>query len=105
MPRLRIHRLVAAEQAEVRAWYAGIGPLVEENFVDAFRVALGKVEHHPTAHALWRPPFRRVRLTRYPYLVIYHAHRQMTSILALVHERREPVSTYFMLTRRNGDFD
>jgi len=105
MSRLRIHRLVAAEYAEVRVWYAAIGQLVEDNFVDAFRVALGKVERHPTAHALWRPPFRRVRLTRYPYLVVYYTHRQMTSILALVHERREPVRTYAMLAKRTGDFD
>ena len=104
MSRFRIHRVVAAEFEEVSAWYAGISPLVQENFVEAFHLALVKVRRQPTAHALWRPPFRRIRLTRYPYMVIYYSHQRMTSVLALVHERREPVRVAAMLTRRVGDF-
>ena len=105
MPQFRLHRQVEFEFGEVRAWYAGHSPLAAENFVHAFYRALGKVQRHPTAHALWRPPFRRIRLARYPYLVIYHADRRITSVLALVHERREPVRTFALLTGRAGDFD
>ena len=105
MPRFRLHRLVAFEFGEACAWYTGHSPLAAENFVHSFHGALKKVQRQPTAHAPWRPPFRRIRLARYPYLVIYHTDRRITSVLALVHERREPARTFAMIAGRQGDFD
>ena len=104
MPRLRLHHLVDLEFGEVLAWYAGLSPLAAENFVRSFDVSLMKVQRHPTAHAPWRPPFRRIRLVRFPYLLIFHADRRMTSVLALVHERREPQQTFSTLAQRKAEF-
>lgn len=103
MPRYRVHRLVAFEFLEVRAWYAGLSPLAAENFVLCFHSALDRVHRHPTAHAPWLPPFRRIRLARFPYLLIFHVDRRQTSVLALVHERREPGNTFAALARRKSE--
>jgi len=104
MPVLRVHRLVAFEFLQVRAWYAGLSPLAAENFVRSFDAALARVQRHPTAHAPWLPPFRRIRLVRFPYLLIFHTDRRQTSVLALVHKRREPGKTFATLARRNQEF-
>ena len=104
MPRLRIHRLVSHEFWEVLAWYAGLSPLAADNFAACFDAALEKVRRRPTAHAPWRAPFRRIRLKRFPYLLIFHTDRQATSILALVHERREPNRMLTDVASRSGDF-
>ena len=104
MPLLRIHHLVDFEFGEVLAWYAGLSPLAAENFVRSFDVALLKVQRHPTAHAPWRPPFRRLRLVRFPYLLIFHADRRLTSVLALVHEKREPRQTFSTAAQRKEVF-
>jgi hypothetical protein len=104
MPRFRVHYRVADEFGAVLAWYAGLSPLAAENFVVCFQVALTKIERHPTAQAPWRPPFRRTRLTRFPYLLVFHADRRMTSVLALVHERREPQRTFEAIARRRAEF-
>jgi hypothetical protein len=45
-----------------------------------------------------------VRLVRYPYLVIFHADAKMSSVLALVHKRQEPVRTQAVISRRLGEF-
>ena len=103
MPRFRVHQPVAYEFREVLAWYAGMSPLAAENFVWSFDVALKRVQRHPTAHAPWKPPFRRIRLVRFPYLLLFHADRRATSVLALVHERREPGPTFSNLARRRID--
>ena len=105
MPRLRLHSLVADEFGEVLAWYAGLSPSAAENFALTFDAALGKVQRNPTAQAQWRPPFRRTRLVRFPYLLIFHTDRRTTSVLALVHERREPRQTFATLARRKEKFD
>ena len=105
MPRFRIHHLVAFEFEEVLAWYTGLSPLAADNFVISFHAALERVRQHPTSHAPWRPPFRRIRLTRFPYLLLFHADQRMTSVLALVHERREPGRTFAALVQRRKQFD
>jgi hypothetical protein len=104
MPRFRIHHQVADEFEDVLAWYAGMSPLAADNFVFCFENGLNKARLHPTAQALWQPPFRRVRLARFPYLLLFHTDRQFTSILVLVHERREPRRTFAKLARRRMEF-
>lgn len=90
MPRVRIHRLVGTEFDEVLAWYADLSPLAADHFTACFDAALEKIQLRPTAHAPWRTPFRRIRLKRFPYLLIFHADLRTVSILALVHKRSEP---------------
>lgn len=104
MPPFRIHQSVEFDFRVVRAWYAGHSPWAAENFVYAFHVALDKARLRPTPHAPWRQIFRRVRLVRYPYLLIFHADTKMTSVLALVHKRREPARTRAVMSRRLGEF-
>ncbi|HWA25794.1 MAG TPA: hypothetical protein VG734_09045 [Lacunisphaera sp.] len=82
MPPFRIHHAVEFDFRVVRAWYAGHSPWAAENFIQAFHAALDKVRLRPTAHAPWRRIFGRVRLVRYPYLVIFHADIKMTSVPA-----------------------
>ena len=103
MPRFRVHRLVAFEFGEVRAWYAGLSPLAAENFDLRFHAALERVRLYPTAHAPWRAPFRRIRLARFPYLLIFHTDSRQISVLALAHERREPEQTFATLAQRRRD--
>ena len=100
MPRLRIHHLVEFEFREVYSWYAGHSPLAAEIFIRSFFNALEKVRHKPLACAPWRPPCRRVRLYRYPYLLVYHSDKRSTSVLALIHERRDPIISTDVVGKR-----
>lgn len=104
MPQFRIHHAVEFEFREVRAWYAELSPWAAENFIHALHAAMDKVRLRPTAHAPWRGVFRRVRLVRYPYLVIFHTDAKMTSVLALVHRRQEPARAQAVMSRRLGEF-
>ncbi len=104
MPRFRLHHLVVGEFEEVLAWYADLSPLAADNFILCFESGLKKVRLNPTAQAPWRPPFRRVRLARFPYLLIFHSDQRITSVLALVHERREPQRTFVTLVKRQVEF-
>lgn len=104
MPRLRIHRQSAAEFTEVLRWYAGHSVWAAENFHHAFWSALERLRVAPTAHAYWRQPFRRVRLKRFPYLLIYHADERYLSVVALIHDRREPRRASGAISRRLDEF-
>jgi hypothetical protein len=90
MPLLRVHRLVEWELNEARGWYAGHSPWAAESFSHTFGVTLDRVESRPRSHAPWRAIFRRARLPNFPYQLLFHADSRHTSVLALVHSRREP---------------
>ena len=98
MPRFRIHHLVEPEFHEARAWYADRSPLAGENFKVRFDRSLARVESHPVAHAPWKSIFRRARVTHFPYLILFHTNHRATSVLALVHQRRDP--RYMLTTMR-----
>jgi hypothetical protein len=103
MPQFRIHHAVEFEFREVRAWYAGHSPWAAENFIHAFHGALDKVRLSPTARAPSCRIYRRVRLIRSPYLLIFHTDDRMTSVLALVHKRQEPARAQAVMSRRLGE--
>ena len=104
MPRVRVHRLVATEFWEVLAWYASLSPLVADHFADCFDAAMDRVTQRPTTHAPWQSAFRRVRLKRFPYLLIFNVDHRAISILALVHEKREPKRMLADMRFRQAEF-
>src|SRR4051812_36242941 len=86
----RIHHLAEPEFNEAQGWYAGRSALAAENFTVQFDLALVRVKARPTAHAPWRSIFRRRKISQFPYLILFHASRRFTSVLMIVHQRREP---------------
>jgi plasmid stabilization system protein ParE len=100
MTQFRVHHLVEQEYREARTWYADRSPLAAENFAIRFSHALSSLEQPPRKRPYWRKPFRRIRLVRFPYLLLYHENEVTISVLALVHERREPTSTFLSLAQR-----
>jgi plasmid stabilization system protein ParE len=103
MPRVRVHQLVGTEFGEALTWYGRFSPLAAEHFATRFDAAFDRIQLRPTAQAYWRSPFRRTRLKRFPYLLIFHADQTGISVLALVHERRNPNSVLRQLTLRRKD--
>ena len=90
MPPLRVHAQVTSEFAEARAWYAERSVRAADNFSGRFDLALARVAARPTSHAPWRSIFRRARVAHFPYLILFHVSRHVTSVLALAHKRRDP---------------
>jgi plasmid stabilization system protein ParE len=100
MPQFRVHRLVEEEFREAFRWYSDRSPQAAENFSTRFSQLLAGLERNPRKHAFWKKPFRRIRLMRFPYIVIYHETTTTLSVLALVHEHREPLQTLSSLGQR-----
>jgi plasmid stabilization system protein ParE len=90
--RLRLHTRVTPEFLEAHAWYADRSVRAAENFALRFDATLDRIAEHPLAHAPWRSIFRRARIAHYPYLLLFHVSKSVVSILALVHQRRDPRS-------------
>ena len=90
MPIFRVHHLVESKVNEARIWYADRSAIADENFALRFDAALTRVNERPRSHVPWRSIFRRCRVIQFPYIILFHADRRFTSVLMLVHKRREP---------------
>ncbi|MEY2878794.1 MAG: hypothetical protein RLZZ15_1174 [Verrucomicrobiota bacterium] len=104
MPPLRVHHLVEPELNEARGWYAGRSPWAAENFARRFDATLGRVATRPRSHAPWRSIFRRARVPHFPYQLLFHSDARRTSVLMLVHTRREPAAVFETARNRLSDF-
>ncbi len=86
---LRIHHQVLPEFHTVRAWYDARSPLAAAQFSRRFDAAISRIAARPNAHPRWRALFRRARVVRFPYLLLFQISRSVISVLARVHQRRE----------------
>lgn len=88
---VRFHRLAAREYRDARAWYdrrrAGLGNDLEAEV----ERAVGRIITHPTSRPVFRDPYRRVQLRRFPFALYYHiTDDTLILVLAVAHARRRP---------------
>jgi toxin ParE2 len=73
-------------------YYEGVRPALGDNYIEEFRRAVDRILAHPRA---WQPldsTYRRCRLHRFPYGVIYRVDDQAQEIVivAVMHLSRNP---------------
>ncbi|MBK9069446.1 MAG: type II toxin-antitoxin system RelE/ParE family toxin [Myxococcales bacterium] len=74
-------------------WYLSRAPIVAQQFVTSFAHVLNSLEEYPlrgnTLEAGSR--YRQVRIPSFPYLAIYTVNAESVTVLAVAHERRQPL--------------
>jgi plasmid stabilization system protein ParE len=93
--RLQIHADAKAEAREAVEWYESKRPGLGAEFLDELDRAFALIEAHPTRFPEYvETPkgrlFRRCRLRRFPYLVIYRTRDDVAEVLAISHAARRP---------------
>ncbi len=89
---VRVHPEAEAELDAAVRWYeerqAGLGGAL----LDAVDAAMDDVAEHPQRHPLWPGggPWRRARIRRFPYLLLYEAQEDGLVVWAFAHVRRQP---------------
>jgi plasmid stabilization system protein ParE len=75
---------------ETFLWYQAVSPQLSDNFRSKLETALQEIQLHPLAfHSLSRK-VRCRKLKRFPYLVIFSVQKDVISVVAVIHERRNP---------------
>ena len=69
-------------------WYLNIDPDLALRFLGEIKTTLLRITRMPYAFPVRRPPFRRTRLKRYPYLIYYFVEINVVNVEAIFHERR-----------------
>jgi plasmid stabilization system protein ParE len=79
-----------AEAEEAAAWYAERDPRVAGAFVAELEAALDRIAEAPGRWPAHLHGTRRVRLTRFPYLVVYRDEPERILVVAVAHAKRKP---------------
>lgn len=88
---VEFHRLAADEFRRARRWYGRRSAAAEGRFVLAVRKAVGRIEANPTGGSPATPPFRWVKVPRYPYLLHYRPlGTAVVEVTAVAHASRRP---------------
>ncbi len=90
MKPLELHPAATTEAEEAAAWYAERDPRVAQRFAEELDAALERIAEAPRRWPVYLHGTRRVRLTRFPYLVPYRDEPSRILVVAVAHAKRKP---------------
>ena len=76
--------------AEGMAWYAQRAPGLDDEFFEAVSSTMDRLSTSPKMYSEVRGEVRRAVLTRFPYLLFFIVEGSVVTVLACIHERRDP---------------
>jgi len=88
---IEFHRLARNELREAAHWYRLRSPQVAERFVAQVERAVERIANDPDSHPLIGRSHRMVRVSRFPYLMVYQpVTADRIVITAVAHTSRRP---------------
>ncbi len=85
------HPLAADELVDGALFYANeANANLGEGFIAEFERSIGLLRAFPKIGAPWRGVFRRLRLRRFPYSIVYYLSGDTLRVIALAHHKRKP---------------
>jgi toxin ParE1/3/4 len=79
---------------EARKWYRKISRDLSDDFLVAVDDAINLSQRHPLAFHQTHRTFRRVLLRRFPYALFYHLGEDRITVVAVLHQARDPQTLY-----------
>jgi plasmid stabilization system protein ParE len=89
-PRLLLRSEAREDIREAFAWYEERSTGLGFGFLRSLRAALAPIARSPQQFPVVLDDIRRARLRRFPYSVFYVALPELTSVIAVMHDRRDP---------------
>jgi toxin ParE1/3/4 len=89
-PRVVLEAEAEAEYLEALRWYAARSTRVAEAFRASVRTVLEAVENSPVRFPIALADIRKARVPHFPYVVYFVPLPEVTSVIAIIHGRRDP---------------
>ena len=89
-PRLLLEPEAEAAFLEAERWYAERGPGIAEAFRAEVARTLEAVEAAPQSFPIAVRDIQKARVRRFPYTVYYVRLPEVTTVVAIIHGRRDP---------------
>jgi plasmid stabilization system protein ParE len=90
--RVRFQALALRQGERIEEWYEAEKRGLGDEFADTVEEALDRVAQFPMACQIAYRDVRRLVLRRFPYCVYYRVMRNRSSVIAIVHAKRNPAN-------------
>lgn len=88
--RLRLHPEASFEAIEARTWIGGDDPHQGEMFAVAVAESFQRIKRSPLICRRFDGEFRRTRVGKFRYSVIFRIHGDEIQVMAVMHQHRRP---------------
>ena len=85
-----VHADAETEIEEAAVWYEERRPGLGLEFVAAIDRAVLDIGENPHRFPVWKPPWRRAVLRRFPFLVFFEVEEGRVTVMAVAHAKRRP---------------
>jgi plasmid stabilization system protein ParE len=92
MYHLKIRARAVRMMQESYEWYEGEQAGLGEAFLSSLDEAYVKLATHPEYFSIIEKQYRQIKLSRFPYVVVYEIIQDQVIVFALFHTSRNPVS-------------
>ena len=75
---------------EAFLWYNAVSSQLSDSFQAQLIISLNEIHSNPLAWHLLNRKARCKKLKRFPYLVIFAVQKDLISVVAVIHEKRNP---------------
>ncbi len=87
---VRFHPEAISEAEAAVAWYSDRSPRAAEMFLQELDRAISQTVNSPSRFPTYAADTRRVKLRRFPYLVVFRQSADGIEIIAVAHGHRRP---------------
>jgi len=88
--RLEVRDRASDEFIEGYLWYENQRNGLGEEFHDEVQEHLAVLREHPEGFAKWRGPYKKIKLKRFPYLIVNRVVKDTVVIISVFHSKRDP---------------
>lgn len=88
--RLRLHPDADIEALEAKSWIREDDPLQATLFVEALENVFAKIKKTPDRYRTFDGDFRKLRVGKFTYGVVYRIRKPEIQVIAIMHLHREP---------------
>ena len=88
--RLRLHPEASSEAIEARIWIGEDDPLQGVAFSDALQESFRKIKRSPLICRCFDGEFRKSRIGKFRYSVIFRIRGDEIQVMAVMHQHRKP---------------
>ena len=90
MKPVEMHQSAVREAGEAYRWYTHRSEQASERFSEELYRTLKSIGEHPERFPAYLAGTRRLRLRRFPYLVVYLEETTRVHVIAVAHAKRRP---------------
>jgi mRNA-degrading endonuclease RelE of RelBE toxin-antitoxin system len=88
--KIKWHESAVIEFDDAALYYGAVDSELGERFASATEVAVAEIKALPLLARKWDDRARKVRVRRFPYVVIYWVDEETLHIVGVMHLHREP---------------